>query len=89
MRDATPAARQIDILVNSHADGDHTDGNQMVGANRIIVASATASEFMNLPPAKLQSIIDKADLLGEGAQYIAAWTRNHGFVFEGEGALDG
>src|SRR3546814_1280839 len=28
MRDASAAARQIDMLVNTHADGDHTYGNR-------------------------------------------------------------
>ena len=30
MRDAAPAAKSIDTLVNTHANGDHTYGNQLV-----------------------------------------------------------
>ena len=30
MQDATPAAQTIDALVNTHANGDHTFGNQLV-----------------------------------------------------------
>ena len=31
MADATPAATKIDTLVNTHANGDHCYGNQLVG----------------------------------------------------------
>ncbi|MDG2050840.1 MAG: MBL fold metallo-hydrolase, partial [Myxococcota bacterium] len=30
MADATPAARCVDVLVNTHANGDHCYGNQLV-----------------------------------------------------------
>lgn len=83
MRDASQAAREIDILVNSHADGDHTYGNQMVTGARIIASQATADEFFSVPPEKARAIIANADVLGEGAQYIAAWMRGHGFRFDG------
>lgn len=82
MRDASSAAKQIDILVNSHADGDHTFGNQLVRNARIIASSATAGEFFNVPPEMAHSIVANADTLGEGAQYIAAFVRNHGFDFD-------
>ncbi len=71
MADVAPAARSIDILVNSHADGDHTFGNQLVKGARIIASQATADEFFKLGPEKLQAIISNAATLGEGARYIA------------------
>ena len=70
MADAVPTAKQIDILVNSHADGDHTFGNELVGGARIVASSGTAGEFFNLGPDRLHSIIMNADSLGEGAQFI-------------------
>lgn len=79
MRDASPAARQIDMLVNTHADGDHTYGNQVAGSARIITSAQTAGEFFKVPPEKLQAIIDDADALGEGARFIAAWGKNFDF----------
>jgi len=79
MRRATPAAVRVDVLVNSHADGDHTYGNRLVESARIIASRATADEFFRLPPQKMQSIVDNAESLGPGAQYIAAWVRDHGF----------
>ena len=81
MRDVSLAARRIDVLVNSHADGDHTYGNQLVHGARIIASAATAGEFFKVTPERHLSIVANADQLGEGAQYIAAFTRNHGFDF--------
>lgn len=83
MRDASMAARHIDILVNSHADGDHTYGNQLVRDARIIASRATANEFFSVTPEKARGIIANADVLGEGAQYLAGWMRDHRFDFEG------
>jgi cyclase len=72
MADASPAAKTIDVLVNSHADGDHTYGNQLVDGARIIASAATASEFFVDRPGRIREIIANADELGEGAQYIRA-----------------
>lgn len=44
-RRATPAAGRIGILVNTHSNGDHTYGNQLVPGARI-VASRTCAEEM-------------------------------------------
>ena len=38
MRDAVPAAKRIGALVNTHGNGDHTFGNQLVEGARIIAA---------------------------------------------------
>ena len=46
MRAAVPAARAIDTLVNTHSNGDHTYGNQLVDGARI-VASRTCREEMD------------------------------------------
>jgi cyclase len=71
MADAHPAARRIDTLVNSHADGDHTFGNELVGGARIIASRGTFEEFHKLGPQQLHDIIVNADQLGEGARFIA------------------
>jgi glyoxylase-like metal-dependent hydrolase (beta-lactamase superfamily II) len=36
MRDAAPSARRIDTLVNTHANGDHCHGNELVSGAEII-----------------------------------------------------
>ena len=34
MRDAVPSAARIDVLVNTHANGDHCYGNELVRGAR-------------------------------------------------------
>lgn len=71
MADASPAARKIDVLVNSHADGDHTFGNQLVSGARIVASKAAADEFFKLGPDSLGDFVKNAKTLGEGAEFIA------------------
>ncbi|AMK21117.1 MULTISPECIES: MBL fold metallo-hydrolase [unclassified Sphingobium] len=83
MRDASPSAATIDILVNSHADADHTFGNQLVRGARIIASQETAREFTGLTPDKAQAMVENAEVLGEGAKYVAGFVRGNGFDFTG------
>ena len=50
MRRAVPAAASIETLVNTHANGDHCYGNQLVGGARIVASERTAAEMVELPP---------------------------------------
>src|SRR5882757_4274428 len=45
MRRAVPAAERIDTLVNTHANGDHCYGNQLVAGARIVASERTAEEM--------------------------------------------
>jgi len=45
MRAAVPAARSIGRLVNTHSNGDHTFGNQLVKDAEIIASRACAEEM--------------------------------------------
>ena len=45
MRAAVPAAVKIDTLVNTHANPDHTNGNQLVAGARIIASTACLDEM--------------------------------------------
>ena len=57
MRDAEPqAAAHIDTVVNTHSNGDHCHGNQLVEDAEIITSSATAKEMSELPPATLAQL---------------------------------
>ncbi len=48
MRAAEPkATAQIDALVNTHSNGDHTFGNQLVGGAEIIASKACAEEMIH------------------------------------------
>jgi len=50
MRDKVPSARKIKTLVNTHANGDHTFGNQLVVGADIITTEQTAKEMLEHPP---------------------------------------
>lgn len=48
-RRAVPASEKIDVLVNTHANGDHTFGNHLVKGARIIASTACAAEMEERP----------------------------------------
>ena len=71
MRDAIPAAARIDTLVNTHANGDHCYGNQLLGGARIVASERTAAEMTELPPAAMAALVEQAPKLGElGAFFL-------------------
>lgn len=81
MADATPAARTIDVLVNSHADGDHTFGNELVHGARIVASKATADEFFKLTPQMLVDIEKNVNNLGDGGEFIVHYMGKDRFDF--------
>ena len=71
MRRAVPAAANIDTLVNTHANGDHCYGNQLVGGARIIASERTAAEMVELPPGAMAALVEQAPQMGElGAFFL-------------------
>ena len=64
MRRSIPAAAQIDMLVNTHANGDHCYGNQLVGNARIIASARTAEEMLETPPERMAMLMKQAPALG-------------------------
>ncbi len=71
MRRAVPAAARIDTLVNTHANGDHCYGNQLVGGARIVASERTAQEMPELPPAAMAALVEQAPAMGElGAFFL-------------------
>jgi cyclase len=71
MRRSVPAAAHIDTLVNTHANGDHTYGNQLVSGARIVASGATAAEMSELPPSAFAALLEQAPNLGEvGAFFV-------------------
>ena len=49
MRRSIPAAAHIGSVVNTHADGDHCFGNQLVADALIIASVRTVQEMMGQP----------------------------------------
>jgi cyclase len=70
MRDAVPAAAQIDTLVNTHANGDHCYGNELVGDALIVASAHTAEEMKELPPAAMAALVEQAPQLGELGEFF-------------------
>ena len=70
MRDAVPQASKIGTLVNTHANGDHTFGNQLVEDAVIIASAAGASEMAELPPQALAEIMQNAGAMGEAGEFL-------------------
>ncbi|HHZ10688.1 MAG TPA: MBL fold metallo-hydrolase [Rhizobiales bacterium] len=69
-RASVPAAKKIDILVNTHADGDHTFGNQLVEGARIIATQGTVTDFARFDPAMLQNICLNAEQFGSAGVFM-------------------
>ena len=70
MRDAVPAAKQIGTLVNTHANGDHTYGNQIVKAANIVASEATRREMERRPPEAFIKITENWQNYGEFGRLI-------------------
>ncbi len=81
MRDAVPAAARIDTLVNTHANGDHCYGNQLLRGSRILASRRAAEEMSELPPAAMAALVDQAPQMGTlGAFFLRCFEP---FQFEG------
>jgi glyoxylase-like metal-dependent hydrolase (beta-lactamase superfamily II) len=65
MSRAVPAAASIDMVVNTHANGDHCYGNQLVATAQIIASERTAQEMRTVPPAVMAGITQQAAQLGQ------------------------
>ena len=77
MRDAVPAAKDIGTVVNTHANGDHCWGNQLVRDAEIIASARGAAEMAELPPSLMVKLDKIARLsmrlgpLGKGVGWLA------------------
>jgi glyoxylase-like metal-dependent hydrolase (beta-lactamase superfamily II) len=70
IRRAVPSAGEIDALVNTHANGDHTFGNQLLGDARVIASAATAAEMLEAPPSALAGLKANAAELGRSGEFL-------------------
>jgi glyoxylase-like metal-dependent hydrolase (beta-lactamase superfamily II) len=69
MRDAAPAAK-IGTVVNTHSNGDHCFGNEVVEGAEIIASGAAAAAMVHEPPALLAGFMAQAPHLGPLGQYL-------------------
>ncbi len=71
MQDAAPlAAANFDTLVNTHANGDHCHGNELVTGAEIIASSASAAEMAELTPDAMAAIVAAAKEMGPVGDYF-------------------
>lgn len=70
MRAKVPQAAHIDTLINTHANGDHTFGNQLVADARIIGTRACVTEMLERPPEFLRERMDNWKQLGEAGAFM-------------------
>jgi cyclase len=69
MARAAPAAR-IRQLVNTHSNGDHCNGNELVTGAEIIASAATADELAHESPAMMAALMRRAPQMGEVGEFF-------------------
>ncbi len=57
MRKQVPAASSIATVVNTHANGDHCWGNQLVSGAKIVSSQAAAAEMKELSPKLMATMV--------------------------------
>jgi glyoxylase-like metal-dependent hydrolase (beta-lactamase superfamily II) len=70
MRRATTAADDIGTVINTHANGDHCWGNQLVAGADIIASKAAAAEIADMPPQMLAQMMKAAPEMGALGAYV-------------------
>ena len=60
MRRSVPASESIGQLVNTHANGDHCFGNELVKGAQIIASTKAAEEMAEAPPERLAGMMKMA-----------------------------
>src|SRR5262249_48520731 len=70
MHRSVPAASHIGMVVNTHANGDHCFGNQLVAGAQIIASQKTADEMVEgIQPAQLALLLKQAPAMGQLGVY--------------------
>jgi len=71
MKDATGiGGAEVTTLVNTHANGDHTFGNNLVRNAEILASKASAEEMNEQPPAMLAEFLRAAPGMGEVGEFF-------------------
>jgi glyoxylase-like metal-dependent hydrolase (beta-lactamase superfamily II) len=67
-----PAAAHIDTVVNTHANGDHCWGNELVADAQIIASARTAEEMTtDVSPAQLAMLLKRAPQMGRLGEFAS------------------
>ncbi len=72
MRKSIPAAAHIDMVVNTHANGDHCWGNELVAGAQIIASARTAEEMNTaISPTMVATLLKRAPELGQLGEFLS------------------
>lgn len=69
------AGRAIEVVVNTHANGDHCYGNFLLPEARIVATEVATAEMLHLPPRKLAMLMKAAGLVAGLGPFRAALAR--------------
>lgn len=69
-RASIPAAAEIDVLVNTHSNGDHTFGNHLVAGARIIASDACLHEMEERPATVFKNMAQDPQAFGDMGRFI-------------------
>jgi glyoxylase-like metal-dependent hydrolase (beta-lactamase superfamily II) len=70
LRAVSPAAARIGTVVNTHANGDHCYGNQLLAGAEIVASTASAREMDEVPPGVLAGLLRSAPDLGPAGAFL-------------------
>jgi len=70
LRRATPAAKRISTLLNTHAHPDHTNGNSLITGAEIIASEATAREMLAMENGPMKRLISHWQEFGEAGAFM-------------------
>jgi glyoxylase-like metal-dependent hydrolase (beta-lactamase superfamily II) len=82
MAHAVPQAAKIDTLVNTHVNGDHTHGNQLVIGAEIVGTRQLREEMEAFPPEQLTALFQNWRALGAAGEFLNE-TMGSRFDFDG------
>ncbi|HSL57589.1 MAG TPA: MBL fold metallo-hydrolase [Acidimicrobiales bacterium] len=72
MRARVPAAAHIATLVNTHSNGDHCNGNELVTGADIIASAATAEGMADESPQMMASLLEAAPGMGRLGEFFTS-----------------
>jgi glyoxylase-like metal-dependent hydrolase (beta-lactamase superfamily II) len=71
MQNAAPkATAQFDTLVNTHSNGDHCNGNELVTGAEIIASKACAEELAAENPKMMLTMMERAPEMGDVGEFF-------------------
>ncbi|MGY6501377.1 MAG: MBL fold metallo-hydrolase [Acidimicrobiales bacterium] len=70
MRAAVPAAGAIGTLVNTHSNGDHCNGNELLTGSDIVASAASADGMAEESPQMMAAWLDAAPQMGEVGAFV-------------------